>query len=119
MQSTCTGFGIGRLQQEIRRSGGRRLGRPWPENWPKRHRRRRMIKQRSVGWTGHVTCMRDEKFIGYTILVAKSEQNRPFESLKSKWKDNTVTYSQVLFHDGTLLHSKSQYAIVNYNPQRF
>jgi hypothetical protein len=32
MQPTCCGFGSGRLQQEIRRSGGRRLGRPWPEN---------------------------------------------------------------------------------------
>jgi hypothetical protein len=30
----------GRLQQEIRRNGGRRLGRPWPENGLKRHRRR-------------------------------------------------------------------------------
>jgi hypothetical protein len=27
-------------EQEIRRSGGRRLGRPWPENRPKHHRRR-------------------------------------------------------------------------------
>jgi hypothetical protein len=25
--------------QKIRRSGGRRLGRSWPENEPKRHRR--------------------------------------------------------------------------------
>jgi hypothetical protein len=40
MQTTCSGFGTGRLQQEIRRSGGRRLGRQWPENWPKRHRRK-------------------------------------------------------------------------------
>jgi hypothetical protein len=28
MQPTCSGFGTGRLQQEIGRSGGRRLGRP-------------------------------------------------------------------------------------------
>jgi hypothetical protein len=41
MQPTCFGFGTGRLKQEIRRSGGRRLGRPWPEN---RHRRRRRRK---------------------------------------------------------------------------
>jgi hypothetical protein len=42
MQPTCSRFGTGRLQQEIRRSGGRRLRRPWPENGPKRHRRRRI-----------------------------------------------------------------------------
>jgi hypothetical protein len=41
MQPTCSGCGTGRLQQEIRRSGGRRLGRPWPKNGPKHHRRRR------------------------------------------------------------------------------
>jgi hypothetical protein len=38
MHKTCSGFGTGRLQQEIRRSGGRRLGRKWPKNGPKRHR---------------------------------------------------------------------------------
>jgi hypothetical protein len=42
MQPTCSEFGTGRLQQEIRRSGGRRLGRPRPQNGPKRHRRRRI-----------------------------------------------------------------------------
>jgi hypothetical protein len=31
MQPTCSGFGTGGLQQEIGRSGGRRLGRPWPK----------------------------------------------------------------------------------------
>jgi hypothetical protein len=41
MQPTCSGFGTGRLQQEMRRSGGRRLGRPKSEHGPK-HRRRRM-----------------------------------------------------------------------------
>jgi hypothetical protein len=39
MQPTCSGIGTGRLQQEMR-SGGRRLGRPWSENGPERHRRR-------------------------------------------------------------------------------
>jgi hypothetical protein len=32
-----------RLQQEIRRIGGRRFGKPWPENGTKRHRRRRSM----------------------------------------------------------------------------
>jgi hypothetical protein len=41
MQPTCSGFGNERLQQEMRRSGGRRLGRPWPENGSKRYRRRK------------------------------------------------------------------------------
>jgi hypothetical protein len=41
MQPTCSGLVTGRLQQEIGRSGGRRLGRPWPENGLKHHRRRR------------------------------------------------------------------------------
>jgi hypothetical protein len=40
MQRTCSGFGTGRLKQEIRRSGGR-LGRSWPEKGLKRRRRRR------------------------------------------------------------------------------
>jgi hypothetical protein len=44
MQPTCSGFGTGRLQQEIRRNGGRRLGRQWPENGPKRRRRRRNVQ---------------------------------------------------------------------------
>jgi hypothetical protein len=43
MQPTCSGFRTGRLQQEIRGSGGRRLGKPWPENGPKYHRRRRNV----------------------------------------------------------------------------
>jgi hypothetical protein len=43
MQPTCSGFGTGRLQQEIRRSGGRRLGRLWPENGLKRLGRRRTL----------------------------------------------------------------------------
>jgi hypothetical protein len=38
IQPTCSGFGTGRLQREMRRSGGRRLGRPRPKNWPKHHR---------------------------------------------------------------------------------
>jgi hypothetical protein len=40
--ANCSGFRTGKLQQEIR-SGGRRLGRPWPENGPKRHRRRHLL----------------------------------------------------------------------------
>jgi hypothetical protein len=40
MQPTCSGFGTGRLRQETRSNGGRRLGRPWPEKGPKHHRRR-------------------------------------------------------------------------------
>jgi hypothetical protein len=40
MQPTCPGFGIGRLQQEMR-IGGRGLGRPCTKNRPKHHRRRR------------------------------------------------------------------------------
>jgi hypothetical protein len=40
MQPTCSGFGTGRVQQEIRRSEGRMLGRPWPKNGPKSHRRK-------------------------------------------------------------------------------
>jgi hypothetical protein len=40
MQPTCSGFGNERLQQEIGRSGGRRLGTPGPKNGPKRRRRR-------------------------------------------------------------------------------
>jgi hypothetical protein len=47
IQATCSGFGIGRLQQEIWRSGGRRFGRPWPENGPKRRRRRRKRRSQS------------------------------------------------------------------------
>jgi hypothetical protein len=43
MQSTCSGFGTGRLQQEVWGSEGRRLGRPWPKNGPK-HRRRKKEK---------------------------------------------------------------------------
>jgi hypothetical protein len=43
MQPTCSEFGTGRVQQEIRRSRGRRFGRPWHENGPKRHRRRRVV----------------------------------------------------------------------------
>jgi hypothetical protein len=41
MQPTCSGFGTGRLEQEMRRSGGRRLRRSQSENGPK-HRRRRI-----------------------------------------------------------------------------
>jgi hypothetical protein len=41
VQPTCSGFETVRLQQEIRRSGGRRLGRPWPKNGPKCHKIRR------------------------------------------------------------------------------
>jgi hypothetical protein len=46
MQSTCSGFRTGRLQQEIRMSGGRGLGRPWPGNGQKRHRRGRRRRRR-------------------------------------------------------------------------
>jgi hypothetical protein len=46
MQSICSGFGTGRLQQEVRMSGGRRLGRPWPENGQKRHIRGRRRRRR-------------------------------------------------------------------------
>jgi hypothetical protein len=52
------GLKTGRLQQEIKRSGGGRLGRPWPENGPKRHRRKWWyqmtlllgLPESSVGW---------------------------------------------------------------------
>jgi hypothetical protein len=40
IQAAFSRFGTGRLQQEIRRSRGTMLGRPWPENGPKLHRRR-------------------------------------------------------------------------------
>jgi hypothetical protein len=49
MQQTCYGFGTARLQQEIRRTGGRSLGRPWPENGPKNHRRR--IRRYKISWS--------------------------------------------------------------------
>jgi hypothetical protein len=32
---------------------------------------------------------------------------------------NTVICSQVLFHDGTLMHSKTQYTTVDYSSQLF
>jgi hypothetical protein len=38
MQTACSGFGNGR-DKEIKRSGGKTLGRPWSENGPKRQRR--------------------------------------------------------------------------------
>jgi hypothetical protein len=49
MQPTCSGFGTGRLKQEIRRSGGRRLERPWPENEPKRHIKRNSLHMQRPG----------------------------------------------------------------------
>jgi hypothetical protein len=35
-------YGTGRRQPGVEKVGGRRSGRPWPENGPKRHRRRRI-----------------------------------------------------------------------------
>jgi len=46
-----------------------------------------VIKPRRMGWAGHVSCMR-EMGNAYSILVGKSEGNKPLGRSRHRWEDN-------------------------------
>jgi hypothetical protein len=46
----------------------------------------RMIKLKSMRWSGHVTCM-GEMRNAYIILVGKLERKRPFRRSRHRWED--------------------------------
>jgi hypothetical protein len=47
----------------------------------------RMMKSRSVGWSGHVTCMGESRN-AEKVLVGKPERMRLFERPGYRWKYN-------------------------------
>jgi hypothetical protein len=47
----------------------------------------RMIKSRTMRWTGHVAQM-GERIIAYSILVGKPEGRRPLGRPRHRWVDN-------------------------------
>jgi hypothetical protein len=46
----------------------------------------RMIKSRSMKWSGHVACIREE----CRILVGESDEKRPLGRCRHRWEDNIV-----------------------------
>jgi hypothetical protein len=47
----------------------------------------RVIKSRSMRWTGHVACTREKRNV-YRILVGKPEGKRLLEIPNCRWEDN-------------------------------
>jgi hypothetical protein len=49
------------------------------------------------------------------FIRSRSLNHRILKKTVKKWEQNIVISSQVLVHDGSLLHSKVQYTTVDYN----
>jgi hypothetical protein len=86
MQPTCSRFGTERLLQEIRRNRGR-LGRQWPENRLKRHRRRRRIPCTYVFYLFQ---------IGFDILSSQFQQTHylcPYSTTRQMIVEHSICYA--------------------------
>jgi hypothetical protein len=48
----------------------------------------KQIKSRTMRWTGHVECMREERKL-YKVVVGKPEGKKPLGIPRRKWEDGT------------------------------
>jgi hypothetical protein len=77
----------------------------------------RQIKARRMRWAEYVARMGQERKV-CKILMGISERKRQLGRPKHRWaNENIVTYSGFSIHDGTLLHSRSQYTTVKHSRQ--